>query len=277
MTTPPVPERPWRDRLHEIIFEADTPAGRAFDVVLIVAILASVLVAMLESVAAIRARIGPELYATEWFFTILFSIEYLFRLACVRRPLSYARSFYGVVDLLAILPTYVSLAVPGAQQLLTIRVIRLLRIFRIFKLAAYLNEAAVITAALRASVRKILVFILAVLVLVVFVGSLMYVVEGEENGFTSVPRSAYWAVVTLTTVGYGDIAPKTPLGQSLAVVVMLLGYAIIAVPTGIVTVELSHATRRAPTTQSCPSCSLEGHDPDAAHCKHCGSKLGDTL
>ncbi|WP_373046326.1 ion transporter [Vulgatibacter sp.] len=261
-----------RERLRRTIFEADTPAGRAFDVALIVAILASVTAAILESVSSIRAAYGETLYAIEWFFTVLFTVEYALRLWAVQRPLHYARSFFGIIDLLAILPTYVSVLIPGAQQLLTIRVLRLLRIFRVFKLANYLSEARIILTALQASVRKISVFILAVITLVTFFGSVMYVVEGPEHGYTSVPTGVYWAVVTLTTVGYGDISPQTPLGQGLSVIVMLMGYAIIAVPTGIVTVELSRAGR--PTTDiACPGCGRQGHDPDAEFCKYCATEL----
>jgi voltage-gated potassium channel len=228
---------------------------------------------MIDSVAAIRAVWGPVLTTLEWGFTLLFTIEYLLRLYCVGRPVRYAVSFYGIVDLLAVLPTYFSVLFPGTQYLLVIRVLRVLRIFRVFKLAQYLSEARVLIQALRASLRKITVFLMAVLTLVVIFGSLMYMIEDAASGFTSIPRSIYWAIVTLTTVGYGDISPKTGPGQLLAAVIMIIGYAIIAVPTGIVTVELSHAFRRDINTQACPECSLEGHDNDAKHCKYCGAKL----
>ncbi|MCB0192140.1 MAG: ion transporter [Anaerolineae bacterium] len=267
------PTTGWRNVLHEIIFEADTPAGKLFDVVLICSIILSVAVVLLDSVAGIRVRYGAILYAAEWFFTILFTIEYILRLISVHRPLRYATSFFGVVDLLAILPTYISLFIPGSQYLLTIRVLRLLRIFRVFKLATYLSEAQLIVTALRASRRKISVFLFAVLTIVIIIGSLMYVVEGGENGFVSIPTSIYWAIVTLTTVGYGDISPQTAVGKALASMVMIIGYAIIAVPTGIVTVELSQATRHMITTQACPACGLQGHDRDAQYCKHCGAHL----
>ncbi|HZI19943.1 MAG TPA: ion transporter [Pyrinomonadaceae bacterium] len=263
----------WRGRLHEIIFEADTPGGRAFDVTLIVLILLSVLAVMLESVGEMRERFGAELYVAEWAFTLLFTVEYLLRLLSVRRPARYAFSFYGVVDLLAIVPTYLSLLLPGSHYLLVVRILRLLRVFRVLKLAAHLSEADVLLRALRASRRKISVFLLTVMTLVVIIGTLLYVVEGEENGFTSIPTSIYWAVVTLTTVGYGDISPKTPLGQAFAVLVMITGYGIIAVPTGIVTVELAQAARGAVSTQSCPECGSEGHDADAVHCKYCAARL----
>jgi voltage-gated potassium channel len=235
----------------------------------------SILAVMLESVSSIRAEYGTILYRIEWFFTLLFTLEYILRLLSVERPLRYATSFFGFVDILAILPTYLSLFIPGSQYLFTVRVLRLLRIFRVLKLTAYLNEAAIITEALRASRRKISVFLLAVLSLVVIVGSLMYMIEGEENGFSDIPTSIYWAIVTLTTVGYGDISPQTPLGKALASLVMIMGYAIIAVPTGIVTVEINQAAmaRRRATTQACPVCGAEGHDGDAVYCKYCSGRL----
>jgi voltage-gated potassium channel len=263
----------WRHQLHEVIFEADTPVGKLFDVILIWSIVLSVAVVLLDSVATVRARYGEILYAIEWFFTLLFTIEYILRLISVRQPLRYATSFFGLVDLLAILPTYISLFVPGSRYLLTIRVLRLLRIFRVFKLAAYLNEANMITSALKASRRKISVFLFAVLTIVIIIGSMMYVIEGEENGFVDIPTSIYWSIVTMTTVGYGDISPQTALGKALASIVMIIGYAIIAVPTGIVTVELSEAARGQVSTQACPSCGLEGHDHDAKYCKYCGARL----
>lgn len=263
----------WRQRLHTIIFEADTPGGRAFDITLLVSIIASVIVVLLDSVAAVHAQHGPLLLALEWAFTLLFSAEYVLRLVAVRRPLRYARTFFGVVDLLAILPTYVSLFVPGAQYLLVVRVLRLLRIFRILKLAEYLHEGRTLSQALIAARRKISVFLLTVVTIVIIVGALMYVVEGPENGFSDIPTSIYWAVVTLTTVGYGDIAPQTPAGKALAVLVMLMGYGIIAVPTGIVTLELSRAAGPRVSTQACPSCGVQGHDADALFCKRCGSAL----
>ena len=263
-----------RARLHEIIFEADTRAGRLFDLALIWLILLSVATVILESVRGIRAQYGDLLYALEWVFTVLFTVEYLLRLVSVRRPLRYATSFFGVVDLLAIIPTYLSIFVPGSQYLLVIRILRLLRVFRLLKLSEYVTEADTLRLALRASRRKISVFISAVLLLVVIIGALMYVIEGEAHGFTSIPISVYWAIVTLTTVGYGDLSPRTPLGQMLASIVMILGYGIIAVPTGIVTVELTQAVRqRNISRQACPSCGAEGHDPDALYCKYCGASL----
>jgi voltage-gated potassium channel len=268
---PPARSR-WRQRLHEVVFESDTPAGRAFDLTLLVAILVSVLAVMLESVAGIRREHGTALRVVEWTLTIAFTIEYALRLAAVERPWRYATSFFGIVDLLAVVPTYLALVVPEAQSLMVIRAVRLLRVFRILKLAHFLGEAQQLAQALRASGRKITVFLGAIVTIVIITGALMYLVEGEEHGFTSIPVSMYWAVVTMTTVGYGDIAPRTPLGQFLAAVLMILGYGIIAVPTGIVSVELAR-TPHAVSTQACPACSAEGHDADATHCKYCGAAL----
>jgi voltage-gated potassium channel len=273
--TDPAPPRlsPWRERGYQIIFEADTPAGRLFDILLIIAIFASVLVVMLESVDRMRLAYGPLLYNLEWLFTILFTIEYALRLIVVRRPLRYARSFFGIVDLLSIIPTYLSLFVGGLQTLLVIRVFRLLRLFRVFKLVHYVAEANVLVRALHASRPKITVFLGAVLSITTIAGALMYLVEGPEAGFTSIPKGMYWAIVTLTTVGFGDITPLTPLGQALASLLMILGYGVIAVPTGIVSVELARATNPPALTQACPTCGREGHDSDAIHCKYCGGTL----
>lgn len=262
-----------RRTLHEIIFEADTKPGKAFDAALIACIVLSVLAVMLDSVGFVRDACGPWLAGAEWLFTVLFSIEYILRLISVRRPLGYALSFFGIVDFLAILPTYLSLFLPGTQYLLVIRVLRLLRIFRVFKLVQYVSEARVLGQALRAAGRKITVFLFTVITLVIVFGSLLYVIEGEGNGFTSIPRSIYWAVVTLTTVGYGDIAPQTDFGQAVSAVIMILGYSIIAVPTGIVTVAMSRTASFDVSTQACPDCSAEGHDVDAKYCKYCGAKL----
>ncbi len=262
-----------KERLHEIIFEADTPAGKAFDVALLVLIILSVISVMLESVPSVAARYGPQLRTFEWIVTILFTIEYVLRLYCVGKPWRYARSFFGIVDLLAILPSYLSLTIPGAQSLLVIRALRLLRVFRVLKLAHFVGEAKDLTAALRASARKIIVFLGAVLTIVIIVGSMMYLIEGEANGFVSIPTSIYWAIVTMTTVGYGDIAPQTPLGKILASIIMIMGYGIIAVPTGIVSVELAGAVRDKVSTQACPDCGAGQHDSDAVHCKFCGARL----
>lgn len=264
---------PWQKRLHEIIFEADTPGGKAFDLALLLSILLSVAAVVLESVQGIRAQYGTLLRATEWVFTILFTVEYILRLLCIGRPVRYALSFFGVVDLLALIPTYLSLVVVGSQSLIVIRALRLLRVFRVLKLVHFVGEARLLRTAIHASVRKITVFLLAVLTIMLIVGSLMYLVEGTESGFSSIPQGIYWAIVTMTTVGYGDIAPVTWTGKLLASLVMILGYGIIAVPTGIVTVELAGATKDSVSTQACPQCAAEGHDPDARFCKSCGHSL----
>jgi len=263
----------WQTRMHEVIFEADTAPGKLFDVLLILSILASVVVVMLDSVTWFNERYGTLLYTLEWAFTILFTVEYGLRLSCVGRPLRYATSFFGVVDLLAVIPTYLSLVLAGSQYMLVIRILRILRIFRVLKLVNYLREAATLARALRDSRRKITVFIFGVFTLVVIFGSLMYVIEGKASGFTSIPRSIYWAVVTMTTVGYGDISPQTNLGQLFSAMVMILGYSIIAVPTGIITAQLVRGRNVKVSTQACSSCSGEGHDPDSKHCKHCGAAL----
>ena len=267
-------KRDWQTKIHEIIFEADTPTGKAFDILLMISIIISVFVVMLESISSVRDIYGRQLYLIEWVFTILFSFEYILRLMSVGRPIKYARSFFGVVDLLAVIPTYLGLLFPAGHYLMVIRILRVLRVFRILKLAHYLGEARQLVDALKSSRTKITIFIFTVMTIVVIVGSLMYIIEGEANGFTSIPRGIYWAIVTLTTVGYGDISPKTDLGQALASMVMIMGYAIIAVPTGIVTAEISQQTfRQKVSTQACPECSLEGHDSNALCCKWCGAKL----
>ncbi len=263
----------WRDLLHEVIFEADTPAGKVFDIALIWCIVISVVTVVLESVSAYREVSGDLFHSIEWFFTILFTIEYVLRLVSVGKPLRYATSFFGVVDLFSVIPTYLSVFIPGSQYLLTIRILRLLRVFRIFKLTAYLGEAQIITSALKASRKKISVFLLAVMTIVVIIGSVMYVIEGENNGFADIPTSIYWAIVTMTTVGYGDVSPQTPLGKALASLVMIMGYGIIAVPTGIVTAEFSRTVKRTTSTRACRECSAEGHDEDAGYCKNCGAEL----
>jgi len=260
---------PWRRRVYEVIFEADTPAGKAFDELLLVAILLSVGAVVLESVDSYRESYGTLFNIVEWVFTGLFTIEYALRLIAVRRKLRYATSFFGIVDLLAILPTYIDLFVPGAQPLMVIRGLRLIRVFRVFKLGRYVGEADVLATALRASRAKIIVFLVGVLTLVIVMGTLMTLVEGDANGFTSIPVGIYWAIVTLTTVGYGDLTPNTPVGKALASCIMIMGYGIIAVPTGIVTSELTRVRDRV-TTRMCAGCSKEGHDLDAQFCKHCG-------
>jgi len=267
---------PRRAAVHTIIFESETPAGRVFDIALLLAILLSVLAVTLESVESIAARYRTTLQVIEWVFTILFTVEYLLRLWSLRRPMRYALSFYGIIDLLAILPTFMGLLIPGAQSLMAVRVLRLVRIFRIFKLAQYVGESRLLLTALKAARAKIVVFLLFVVTSVCTLGALMYVVEGPEHGFTNIPTAIYWAIVTLTTVGYGDIAPATPWGKAIASVVMIMGYGVLAVPTGIVTTELAFASRafnRPVSNQACPSCAREGHDADARHCKWCGAKL----
>jgi len=263
----------WRHHLYEVIFEADTQAGKTFDVALLVFIVLSVFTVMLESVASIRADHGVLLRRIEWSLTLLFTVEYVLRLISIGKPLRYALSFYGVIDLLSILPTYLSIFIAGSQSLLVIRALRLMRTFRVLKMVHFVGEAQLLRTAMQASFRKILVFLLFILTLVMILGSLMYLVEGSDSGFRNIPISIYWAIVTMTTVGYGDLAPVTVAGRVLASVIMILGYAIIAVPTGIVTVSLADAHRRGVTTQACPQCSGEGHDPDARHCKHCGAAL----
>jgi voltage-gated potassium channel len=263
----------WRLQLYTIIFEADTRAGRRFDQVLIAVILASVAVVMADSVHHISERFHGWLTLAEWFFTLVFTVEYVARLICVRHPLRYALSFYGVVDLLAVLPTYLALLVPEVGVLIDVRILRLLRVFRVFKLTAYVSEYQALGQALRASRRKIMVFLTAVLMIVLVVGTLMYVVEGPENGFTSIPTSVYWAITTMTTVGFGDITPKTDLGRLIASAMMLLGWGTLAVPTGIVTAEMTYARRAAVTTRTCHECLTEGHMPDANYCRHCGARL----
>lgn len=266
------PEQPWRNRLFRVIFESETPAGKAFDVALLVSIGLSILVVSLESVSAIRLAHGPLLMLLEWGFTIIFTIEYLLRLISTRHPLRYAVSFFGIVDLLSIIPTYLALLIPSSHYLVVIRALRLLRVFRVLKLGHYLHEADVLRSALRASRQKITVFLLAVVTVVVIVGTAMYVIEGEQHGFTDIPTGIYWAIVTLTTVGYGDISPQTPAGKMLSSVIMLVGYGIIAVPTGIVTSELSRASRQA-SEQYCATCGTDSHDRDARYCKYCGNQL----
>ena len=266
-------------RIYEIIFEADTPAGKLFDVVLIWSIILSVILVIVESVHEYSIEFQPLFTAGEWLFTVLFLLEYICRIYVVRKKTAYIFSFFGIIDLLSVLPTMVSLLIPGAQYLMVIRILRLLRVFRVFKLAGYIAEAEVLRKALIASSRKILVFLSTIAVLVVVIGAIMYVIEGPEHGFRDIPTSIYWAVVTLTTVGYGDISPQTGVGMFFASIVMVMGYAIIAVPTGIMTVELSKLDRKKskPTTQVCHSCMREGHDHDAVFCKYCGGTIDQEI
>jgi len=264
----------WRLRLYTIIFEADTPAGRSFDRWLIALILLSLGVVVADSVDSLHRHLASPFKVLEWVFTVVFTLEYLARLACVRHPLRYATSFFGIVDLLAILPTYLALLVPELHALIDIRVLRLLRVFRIFKLTAYVSEYQALGGALVASRRKIMVFLSVVMMIVVVMGTLMYVVEGPANGFTSIPVSVYWAISTMTTVGFGDITPKTDLGRLIASLMMLLGWGTLAVPTGIVTSEMTAQRQRRPTTtRTCHECLTEGHAADARFCMHCGAML----
>lgn len=262
-----------REKLHEIIFEADTYAGKLFDIILIGSIIISVFIVMLDSVKSVRSVYGDLLLQLEWFFTILFTIEYLLRLYAVHKSIKYAASFFGIIDLLAIIPTYIGFFFPVTRYFTVVRILRVLRIFRVLKFVQYIGAAKHLLTALKNSKTKIIVFIFTVLTLVIIFGSFMYIIEGEENGFTSIPRSIYWAIVTLTTVGYGDISPQTPLGQAFAAFIMILGYGIIAVPTGIVSAEIAKMDKEIITTQVCKFCSMEGHDKDAAYCKYCGHKL----
>lgn len=283
-TTPAAPGAPadefgrpvtgWRGSMYTVIFEADTRAGRAFDIALIWAILISVAVVMLDSVATIRARAGSTFEVLEWGFTLLFTLEYVARLVCVKRPLAYATSVFGVIDLVAVLPTWLALFAPELHSLIDVRILRLLRIFRVLKLGAYVEEYRALGAALRASRRKILVFLSFVMMTVLVLGTLMYVVEGPQHGFTSIPVSVYWAIATMTTVGFGDIVPKTDAGRLIASVMMLLGWGILAVPTGIVSAEFTaQRVRQVPTTRTCPTCLSEGHEASARYCRDCGAAL----
>ncbi|TWI64286.1 voltage-gated potassium channel [Pseudoduganella lurida] len=268
------PDGGWRASLYEIIFESETRKGQLFDLGLIGAILLSVLAAVLTSIAPIAREHGTWLVAAEWFFTILFTIEYVARLLCVRRPVRYARSFFGVIDLLSILPSYISLFLPGAHVLLDVRILRLLRIFRILKLTLYIQEYSMLNEALMASRRKILVFLSVVFLVVFILGTVMYVVEGPAHGYTSIPTAVYWAISTMTTVGFGDLVPKTDIGRFIASFMMLLGWGILAVPTGIISSEIA-AQRGLRTVlgRSCTRCLLTGHDADARFCKACGEAL----
>ncbi|SOE22954.1 voltage-gated potassium channel [Spirosomataceae bacterium TFI 002] len=269
------PKSNWKDRLHEIIYEADTPAGKLFDVVLLWLIVLSVVLVMLESVEDINARFQEFFNIAEWVITILFTFEYIARIVTVRKPMSYIFSFYGVIDLLSTIPKFISLLFAGTHVLIAFRALRLLRVFRILKLYQYIGESQKLVNALRASRTKISVFLFAITIICVILGTVMYLVEAPESGFTSIPKSIYWAIVTLTTVGYGDIAPETILGQFIASLIMIMGYAIIAIPTGIVTSEMTKSgmADRIANTQSCPHCSAEGHQYGAEFCFKCGGTL----
>lgn len=269
------PGKSWKDRLFTFIFQADTKAGKNFDLVLFFTIILSLAVVMLQSISGINERYGDLMLSLEWIITILFTIEYVLRIVSLRNPLKYMTSFYGIVDLLSILPTYLSLLFPATHFLLAIRALRLIRIFRILKLSQFVREGNTIVLAMKASTKRITIFLAFVLLLSIILGALVYVVEGGVNpSFSSIPQSIYWAIVTITTVGYGDVSPITPLGKIIASGIMLLGYAIIAVPTGIVTVEFSkQLDKESLRTQTCPGCAAEIHDADARYCKFCGQKL----
>lgn len=277
-------KRHWKSKLHEIIYEADTPAGKLFDVILLIAILASIILVMLESVKSFDAKYHSFLNISEWIITILFTIEYIVRIITVKKPLKYIFSFYGIIDFLSTIPKYISLLFGGLHALAALRALRLLRIFRILKLARYLGASNTLVKALKSSRVKISVFLFAVIIISIILGTIMYMVEGDESGFTSIPVSVYWCIVTLTTVGYGDISPITPLGQSIASLIMILGYGIIAVPTGIVTAEYTSQTKTDKekngglvflNSQSCRNCLAEKHKDGAQFCYNCGEKLND--
>jgi voltage-gated potassium channel len=280
----------WKTKLHEIIYEADTPAGKLFDVVLLIAILASIVLVMLESINSFDAKYHTFLNIAEWVITILFTIEYILRIITVKKPIKYITSFYGIIDLLSTIPKYLSLIFVGTHALVALRALRLLRVFRILKLARYMGASNQLASAIRASRAKIAVFLFAVMIAAIIFGTIMYLVEGEENGFTNIPKSVYWCIVTLTTVGFGDIAPQTPLGQFIATLIMILGYGIIAVPTGIVSAEYTKASDSDDeknlteeehnqlktvrlNTQCCVNCLAEKHQDDAEFCHKCGCKL----
>ncbi len=263
----------WKEELRKIVDESKTQYGRAFDVIVFLSIALSVIAVVLESIPSVKAAYGELLHKIEWALTIWFTIEYLMRLITAHNPLRYATGFYGVIDLLAVIPTYLSLFFVGTQSLIVCRAFRFLRIFRVFKMVRFVDEASTLMVALRASRQKITVFMCTVLAIALVMGTLMYVIEGESNGFNSIPQGIYWAIVTMTTVGYGDLAPHTPLGKFLASLLMLIGYSILAIPTGIVSVELAEAHRSSKQSRTCPLCNKQGHDKDASFCQHCGAKL----
>ncbi len=266
----------WKQRLHEIIYEADTKEGKLFDVILLIAIIASILLVMLESIESFDAKYHNFLDIAEWGITLLFSLEYILRLISIKKPFKYIFSFYGIVDLLSTIPKYLSFIFVGSHHLVALRALRLLRVFRILKLTRYVGASNTLLVALRSSRAKISVFLFFVVIVCIILGTIMYMIEGEENGFTSIPRSVYWAIVTLTTVGFGDIAPQTPLGQFIASIIMILGYGVIAIPTGIVSSEIAKNTNKIDSnTQSCPSCLKDTHKDNAKFCDDCGSILNE--
>ena len=262
----------FKSKLYDIIFESDTPAGKRFDVLLIISILLSVAVVLIDSVQFYHDKYHSAIYVIEWIFTILFTVEYFIRIYCIKRPFLYIKSFFGIIDLLSIIPTYISIILPASRYLSVIRILRVLRVFRVLKLMFYIGEANMLMDALISSRRKITVFIFFILTLVTIIGSIMYIVEGEANGFTSIPRSIYWAIVTITTVGYGDISPQTELGRLFASIAMIIGYATIAVPTGIISAEYSNMRQKFNST-ICSDCGNEDHEDDAKFCKTCGTVL----
>ena len=266
-----------RQRLYQIIFGTQTRYGQLFDIGLIIAIISSEIILTISSVTSIESKFSTTLYILEWFFTLLFTVEYILRLYCSPKPWAYARSFYGLIDLIAIVPAYIAFFIPGSNYLLIVRLIRVLRIFRVLKLARYLRDSNILLRSLMQAQRKILVFFSSVLVLVTVFGSLMFIIEGPDNGFTSIPQSIYWAIVTITTVGYGDLVPHTVLGKAVASLTMLLGYSILAVPTGIITAEINQEINHHKALIRCPNCATSGHDMDADYCRKCGSKLPEHL
>ncbi len=265
-----------RERLFQIIFESDTPLAKGFDIALIIMIVVSVIIILLDSVVSLKARYGEAFLIAEWVFTVIFTIEYVLRLYCLDRPVRYARSTYGIIDLLSILPSWLSLLIPGSQALLVIRVLRVMRLFRVLRLMEFVGEGHMLMEALERSRQKILMFLMTVLSLVIVFGALVYLIEPVEAGFTSIPKSIYWAVVTLTTVGYGDISPITPLGQFISAMMMILGYSILAVPTGVFSAEVMRSIRRDQhSDEACPGCGHEGHERDAKYCRRCGTWLNE--
>ena len=268
------PKKDWKSRLHEIIYEAETKEGKLFDVILLIFILASVVLVMLESVQSINEKYYTILNISEWIITVLFTIEYILRVISIKKPHSYIFSFYGIIDLLSTIPKYLSFIIVGSHNLVALRALRLLRVFRILKLTRYIGASNNLILALKASKTKIAVFLFFVIILCTILGTIMYIIEGQENGFTNIPKSIYWAIVTLTTVGFGDITPQTPFGQFIASIIMILGYAIIAIPTGIVSSEMTKNNQKVEdNTEVCPNCAIEHHKENAKHCYNCGSKL----
>ena len=266
-------DSPLKQQLRSVIFGTETPAGKHFDITLMVCIVLSVILIFIDTIEHINSRYGDYISIAEWTFTVFFTVEYILRLYCSLNRLHYARSFFGVVDLVSILPSYLGLIFPGANVALALRVLRLFRVFRVLKLLRYLSDGNLLIKAMMQSSRKVFIFFFSVSLIIMVLSVVMYVVEGPNNGFTSIPKSMYWTVVTITTVGYGDITPQTPLGQGIAALTMLIGYSIIAIPTGILTAEISHEMVRTRDLRKCSNCGKKGHDNDAEYCNHCGSEL----